>query len=101
MKSFLPVYGVYAALILSACGGEGLTLSGTVRDFESDQPVAQARISARTFDGTYGKRESELIFRHFGNHPSFVMFTLGNELGRNEAMFELIGVFLDNIMVNE
>ncbi len=41
----------------------------------------------------YGKRESELIFRHFGNHPSFVMFTLGNELGRTQGMFELVAHF--------
>jgi hypothetical protein len=41
----------------------------------------------------YGKREGELIFRHFGNHPSFVMFTLGNELGRNPAMFEMVAHF--------
>ncbi len=41
----------------------------------------------------YAKRESELIFTHFGNHPSFVMFTLGNELGRRQAMFELVAHF--------
>lgn len=41
----------------------------------------------------YGKRESELIFRHFGNHPSFVTYTLGNELGRNQGMFDLIDRF--------
>ena len=41
----------------------------------------------------YARREGELIFRHFGNHPSFVMFTLGNELGRNPAMFELVAHF--------
>jgi hypothetical protein len=41
----------------------------------------------------YARRECELIFRHFGNHPSFVMFTLGNELGRNPAMFELVSRF--------
>jgi len=41
----------------------------------------------------YGKREGELILEHFGNHPSFVMFTLGNELGRNEGMFELVAHF--------
>ena len=38
-------------------------------------------------------REGELIFRTFGNHPSFTMFTLGNELGRNEAMYELVSHF--------
>ncbi len=41
----------------------------------------------------YARREGELIFEAFGNHPSFVMFTLGNELGRNEAMFELVAHF--------
>ena len=38
----------------------------------------------------YAKREGELIFKAFGNHPSFVMFTLGNELGRGQGMFELV-----------
>jgi len=41
----------------------------------------------------YGKREGELIFKNFGNHPSFVMFTLGNELGRNAGMFEIVAHF--------
>jgi hypothetical protein len=41
----------------------------------------------------YAKREGELIFRNFGNHPSFVMFTLGNELGRNEGMFDMVAHF--------
>lgn len=41
----------------------------------------------------YGKREGELIFKWFGNSPSFVMFTLGNELGRNEGMFEMVRHF--------
>ncbi len=41
----------------------------------------------------YGKREGELIFKAFGNHPSFVMFTLGNELGRTQGMFELVAHF--------
>ena len=41
----------------------------------------------------YAKREGELIFKAFGNHPSFVMFTLGNELGRNPGMFEMVAHF--------
>lgn len=41
----------------------------------------------------YALRETELILRHFGNHPSFAMYTLGNELGRNPAMFELVARF--------
>jgi hypothetical protein len=41
----------------------------------------------------YGKRESELIFKAFGNHPSFVMYTLGNELGRNQGMYDLVAHF--------
>jgi len=43
----------------------------------------------------YGKREGELILQHYGNHPSFVMFTLGNELGRNQGMFDLVAHFKD------
>ncbi|NQT37566.1 MAG: beta-galactosidase, partial [Planctomycetes bacterium] len=38
----------------------------------------------------YAKREGELIFKAYGNHPSFVMFTLGNELGRTPGMFEMV-----------
>jgi len=41
----------------------------------------------------YLQREGELIFKYFGNHPSFTMFTLGNELGRNKPMFELVEHF--------
>jgi len=41
----------------------------------------------------YAKREGELISKAFGNHPSFVMFTLGNELGRNQGMFEMVAHF--------
>ncbi|GAI41133.1 unnamed protein product, partial [marine sediment metagenome] len=37
--------------------------------------------------------EAELIFKAFGNHPSFVMFTLGNELGRNQGMFDMVAHF--------
>lgn len=47
--------------------------------------------SASLYD--YGRREGGLISRHFGNHPSFVMFTLGNELGRNPGMFDLVKRF--------
>jgi len=43
--------------------------------------------------GGYLRLEGERIFRAYGNHPSFVMFTLGNELGRNEAMFEMVRHF--------
>ena len=41
----------------------------------------------------YLRREGELIFKYYGNHPSFTMFTLGNELGRNRAMFDLVRHF--------
>lgn len=41
----------------------------------------------------YGKREGEMIFRHYGNSPSFVLFTLGNELGQNQGMFDLVAHF--------
>ena len=43
----------------------------------------------------YAKREGELILKHFGNHPSFVMFTLGNELGRSQGMYDLVAHFRD------
>jgi len=38
----------------------------------------------------YAKREGGLIFRHYGNSPSFVLFTLGNELGQNQGMFDMV-----------
>ena len=41
----------------------------------------------------YGMREGEAIFRHFGNSPSFTMFTLGNELGRTPGMYEMVAHF--------
>jgi hypothetical protein len=41
----------------------------------------------------YLRREGERIFRAFGNHPSFVMLTLGNELGRNQVYFEMVDHF--------
>ncbi len=54
-----------------------------------DAPVSLENVSLYE----YALRESELIFRHFGNHPSFVMYTLGNELGRTPAMAELVARF--------
>jgi hypothetical protein len=41
----------------------------------------------------YLKREGERIFKAFGNHPSFVMLTLGNELGRNQTYFDMVDHF--------
>jgi len=41
----------------------------------------------------YLRREGERILKAFGNHPSFVMFTLGNELGRNQAYFDMVANF--------
>jgi hypothetical protein len=41
----------------------------------------------------YAKREGEMIFRHYGNSPSFVLFTLGNELGQTKGMFEMVAHF--------
>jgi len=41
----------------------------------------------------YLRREGELIFQAYGNHPSFVMFTLGNELGRNQAYYDMVSYF--------
>jgi hypothetical protein len=53
--------------------------------------VPPAREGVSLYD--YALRETELILRHYGNHPSFVMYTLGNELGRNPAMYELVARF--------
>jgi len=66
-----------------------------------DQDAAEHNIDRLDVEGSgtevslydYAKREGGLIFRHFGNHPSFVMFTLGNELGRNPGMFEMVAHF--------
>ena len=41
----------------------------------------------------YLRREGDLILKYFGNHPSFTMFTLGNELGRNDGMYNLVAHF--------
>lgn len=41
----------------------------------------------------YHKREGRLISRSYGNHPSFTMFALGNELGRTPAMYDLVKDF--------
>jgi hypothetical protein len=63
--------------------------------------AAQYNIDRLDLEGTetkvslydYAKREGELIFKAYGNHPSFVMFTLGNELGRNQGMFEMVAYY--------
>ena len=37
---------------------------------------------------SYLKREGERILKAYGNHPSFVMLTLGNELGGEESVMK-------------
>jgi len=39
------------------------------------------------------RKEGEMILKAYGNHPSFVMFTLGNELGRNQAFYDMVAHF--------
>lgn len=42
----------------------------------------------------YIKREGENILREYGNHPSFIMFAIGNELhGKNKAFEDIIRHF--------
>jgi len=53
--------------------------------------VKSTETNASLYD--YAKREGELIFKAYGNHPSFVMFTLGNELGRNQGMFDMVAYY--------
>lgn len=52
-----------------------------------------ASTSSRTTLSSYLLREGALIFRAYGNHPSFTMFTLGNELGRAPAMYQMVAYF--------
>jgi len=41
----------------------------------------------------YAMRETEAITRHFGNSPSFTMYTLGNEMGRRMPMYDVVAHF--------
>jgi hypothetical protein len=60
----------------------------------SGAPVVKAGAPpAATPLAAYLAREGELVFKAFGNHPSFVMYTLGNELERWPAMFDLVASF--------
>jgi len=49
--------------------------------------------SSHTPLAKYLLREAILIFKAYGNHPSFAMFTLGNELGRTPAMYQMVAYF--------
>jgi len=49
--------------------------------------------SSHTPLAKYLLREGTLIFKAYGNHPSFTMFTLGNELGRQPAMYQMVAYF--------
>lgn len=49
--------------------------------------------SSHTPLSKYLLREAALIFKAYGNHPSFAMFTLGNELGRAPAMAQMVAYF--------
>ncbi len=60
-------------------------------DPQGDLDPPPANLEASLYE--YAAREVALIFRHFGHHPSFVMFTLGNELGRDEGMYDLVERF--------
>jgi hypothetical protein len=52
-----------------------------------------ASTSSHTPLAKYLLREGVLIFKAYGNHPSFTMFTLGNELGRRPAMYQMVAYF--------
>jgi hypothetical protein len=53
----------------------------TLVELEGDAGVPAVRTA-------YLLREGERILRYYGNHPSFVMFTLGNELGGDETVMK-------------
>jgi len=53
--------------------------------------VDESAVEVSLYD--YHKREGQLISKNYGNHPSFTMFALGNELGRTPAMYDLVKDF--------
>ncbi|HKK18997.1 MAG TPA: hypothetical protein VJ952_09990, partial [Opitutales bacterium] len=41
----------------------------------------------------YAMRETAAIMRHYGNSPSFALYTLGNEMGRRMPMYDVVARF--------
>ncbi|MBN1418761.1 MAG: beta-galactosidase [Planctomycetes bacterium] len=71
---------------------------GTLKEREQGErydvdPVEAEGPSPHTPLADYLLREGVLISRAFGNHPSFTMFTLGNELARRPAMYQMVAYF--------
>lgn len=57
-------------------------------------PLWQTNISKESTYIDFLRKEGERIFEEYGNHPSFVLFTLGNELQRD---FTVLGDLLKSI----
>ena len=55
--------------------------------FETLDEIDRRALTAAERTG-YLRREGEKILRAFGNHPSFVMMTLGNEIGGDPAVMK-------------
>ncbi|MFU8780809.1 MAG: sugar-binding domain-containing protein [Kiritimatiellia bacterium] len=69
----------------------------TAPDNKDYRPPAEAYETLAELEGDGGPpairtayllREGERILKHYGNHPSFVMLTLGNELGGDESVMK-------------
>ncbi len=85
------IVGIYLQPELPVWGPIGGPAKVDKKDVEqkSDNDSVEARTQFLTDEG---KR----IFRQFGNHPSFVMFALGNEMsGSREVMGQMVATFRD------
>ncbi len=66
--------------------------------FQVELPLWQTNISKETPYIGFLRDEGNRLFKEYGNHPSFVMFTLGNELQRD---FDVLGNLLKDIKRND
>jgi len=83
------VVGIYLQPELPNWGSIGVPARVDRHDVE--QKSDSDPIAART---KYLTAEGKRIFRQFGNHPSFVMLTLGNEMGGSrEMMGDMVAAF--------
>ena len=66
---------------------EGAGYKTPAAAFETLDEIDPRELTAAERTG-YLRREGEKILRAFGNHPSFVMMTLGNEIGGDPAVMK-------------
>lgn len=86
---------LYAVSFLLSTGG---SFSGSGRAGNAVQPELSNWNPRDAFETEesylYYKKELEAILRTYGNHPSFVMLTLGNELQATEKGHERMDMLL-------